>query len=491
MKQLIKKFAIVFISILMIVTAVPISVYAANYSVNYWEHSEPTRTLSYSGGSMMYGDDVRWYQCAMNSLIIQGDVNNSYLNASKLNVDGYFGAASRTALIAFQTKYGLTVDGYFGPNSRNKIKGLLKPAPSTPSTPSSSVPKYSAVPKTIDEGIYYIRNKHSNKYLDVSGAGSSNNTKLIQHSFNGGRNQRFRIKYESTGFYKIIPMHSQDKCLDMQSQEAANSNGTALQIYTSSNSYMEQNFRINVLSDGSVEIGSVVSYGNKVLEVVNSSCDNSATVQLWEKSASRNNDNWYLEPANFYYCGNTNLDDEYESAIEPTIDAFLDLGYSASYKELPTFDQIKQIAKTAEVLVFHGHGGPSSFYVNGTRNIYVDDMKEILPKETAAHISLVYFGSCQAANSCDSTGKNFLDVVVKQGVKCAIGFKNNVAGSGQYIADVMKTIEDHPDYTIEKAIQETNKQLKWSLRMYDSSSPSNPNNLVIKGDKNLRLGRKY
>ena len=97
---------------------------AATYSTNYKSHSEPSRTLS--NGSR--GDDVKWLQCAINNLIVNGDRNGSRLSTSKLDVDGAFGNATKTAVLAFQRKYGLAVDGYFGPASRSKMKSVLRSA---------------------------------------------------------------------------------------------------------------------------------------------------------------------------------------------------------------------------------------------------------------------------------------------------------------------------------------------------------------------------
>jgi peptidoglycan hydrolase-like protein with peptidoglycan-binding domain len=97
---------------------------AATYSTNYQSHSEPSRTLS--NGSR--GDDVKWLQCAINNLIVNGNRNGSRLSASKLDVDGAFGNATKTAVLAFQRKYGLAVDGYFGPASRSKMKSVLRSA---------------------------------------------------------------------------------------------------------------------------------------------------------------------------------------------------------------------------------------------------------------------------------------------------------------------------------------------------------------------------
>ncbi|EXM39275.1 peptidase M15 [Ruminococcus albus SY3] len=97
---------------------------AATYSTNYQSHSEPSRTLS--NGSR--GDDVKWLQCAINNLIVNGDRSGSRLSTSKLDVDGAFGNATKTAVLAFQRKYGLAVDGYFGPASRSKMKSVLRSA---------------------------------------------------------------------------------------------------------------------------------------------------------------------------------------------------------------------------------------------------------------------------------------------------------------------------------------------------------------------------
>ena len=97
---------------------------AATYSTNYKSHSEPSRTLS--NGSR--GDDVKWLQCAINNLIVNGDRSGSRLSTSKLDVDGAFGNATKTAVLAFQRKYGLAVDGYFGPASRSKMKSVLRSA---------------------------------------------------------------------------------------------------------------------------------------------------------------------------------------------------------------------------------------------------------------------------------------------------------------------------------------------------------------------------
>ena len=58
------------------------------------------------------------------ALNLQKDLN--YVMNARLVEDGDFGAKSKAALIAFQTKYKLTADGIYGAKSKAKMKELLK-----------------------------------------------------------------------------------------------------------------------------------------------------------------------------------------------------------------------------------------------------------------------------------------------------------------------------------------------------------------------------
>lgn len=127
MKKLTKKILSLFLGAMMIITGIPaVLVSAANYSTDWNSHTEPSRTLSYKSSAVMKGDDVKWLQCAINDLIINGDKNGNKLSATKLDVDGCLGPASNTAIRKFQSKYSLSVDGCFGPASRTKMKNVLK-----------------------------------------------------------------------------------------------------------------------------------------------------------------------------------------------------------------------------------------------------------------------------------------------------------------------------------------------------------------------------
>ncbi|WP_294484386.1 hypothetical protein, partial [uncultured Ruminococcus sp.] len=68
MKKFSKPFISIFLTIVVVISMLPMAAFAASYNTDYWNHSEPSRTLS--NGSR--GDDVKWLQCAINNLIVNG-----------------------------------------------------------------------------------------------------------------------------------------------------------------------------------------------------------------------------------------------------------------------------------------------------------------------------------------------------------------------------------------------------------------------------------
>ncbi len=140
MKQLTKRFITMVLSLFVIMSSIPftnsvlpnliplnqITAEAANYRSDYWTFPVPTRNLKKISPNQR-GNDVKWFQSAINHLIVNGDRSNSRLSIAKLDVDGVFGTASRNATITFQKKYNLSADGIFGPASRAKMQAVLKP----------------------------------------------------------------------------------------------------------------------------------------------------------------------------------------------------------------------------------------------------------------------------------------------------------------------------------------------------------------------------
>ncbi len=114
------------ISVFSVLGAVTFST-SAKSSKNPWDvGTEPTRAIYYKS-PVMTGKDVKWVQTALNTTI----------NA-KLDVDGSFGPASKSATKSFQKKYKLEKDGSFGPDTRKKMIKVLKDKGYTPKKQSSN-----------------------------------------------------------------------------------------------------------------------------------------------------------------------------------------------------------------------------------------------------------------------------------------------------------------------------------------------------------------
>lgn len=143
MKVYSKKILAVILAIFtMISTSVgsALNVYAANYTTNYSNYNEPESNdyAYWNGSAVVKGSgtgtsEIKWMQAALNYCI-----SKKGLNASKLDVDGSFGPASKKTTTAFQKKYGLTQDGSFGPTTISKMKNVLSNNSNSKSNNSNS-----------------------------------------------------------------------------------------------------------------------------------------------------------------------------------------------------------------------------------------------------------------------------------------------------------------------------------------------------------------
>ena len=142
--------------------------------------------------------------------------------------------------------------------------------------------------KYIGNGYYSIEAKHSNKSLDIPGAGKNNGTKVQQYDSNGTDAQQWIIKDAGNGDYCII-----SKCnglyLDVAGANAQN--GVQMQVYEG-NETDAQKFKFEkieeIVGEKTIEDGNykikVASNKKMTLDVDNMSRNNGANVQLWEES---------------------------------------------------------------------------------------------------------------------------------------------------------------------------------------------------------------
>ena len=126
---------------------------------------------------------------------------------------------------------------------------------------------------------YYIKNVHSQKYLDVSGISRENGANVHQWAFTGENNQKWEIE-DFEGNARIRSVHS-GKSLDIEGKSIVN--GANVQQWASSGNE-NQKFRITATTDRRFFIENVGA--GKRLRVEGTRTVNGANIIQWFHSGS-------------------------------------------------------------------------------------------------------------------------------------------------------------------------------------------------------------
>ena len=129
------------------------------------------------------------------------------------------------------------------------------------------------------EGIFYIRNKFSGKYLDVADGSSADHANIQQWAYNGFASQKYKIVSNGDGYYYILTGASNyTKALDVAMGSAAD--GTNIVQY-SLNKGTNQLFKLSKQSDGTYAVLSKASSCKSGLDVYDWSRDSGGNINQW------------------------------------------------------------------------------------------------------------------------------------------------------------------------------------------------------------------
>lgn len=141
-------------------------------------------------------------------------------------------------------------------------------------------------------GTYYIKNKKSGMYLDVWLAEANLGDNVVQHRFNGGKNQQWRFVRYSDGTYKIYSAVNPDRVLCVDPGTGDNYNN--IEVWEDGNT-TNKFWKLRPAGGPSYVFLSECSNFTGGLAVHSASNDNAANV-IQHKIGSQHNDKWYLEP---------------------------------------------------------------------------------------------------------------------------------------------------------------------------------------------------
>lgn len=148
----------------------------------------------------------------------------------------------------------------------------------------------------VNNGIYYIKNRRTGKYLTA--AGTSANSNIYQGDYTGSTLQQFKLVRKEVStytYYNIVSVANTSLILDVNN--AYDTNGTNIKLFTETTYTGAQYFRfIQTFSD------TICSYRimpklstTKVLSIASGSLLSNANVELYTNSSSYLYQDWVLE----------------------------------------------------------------------------------------------------------------------------------------------------------------------------------------------------
>lgn len=124
-------------------------------------------------------------------------------------------------------------------------------------------------------GVYIIKNKGSQKVLDISSASKDNGVNVQQWDYNGGDHQKWELEKMADGYYKIKAVHS-GKLLTVSG--ASNSDGANVEQWEDIGGD-HQKWKIEKNSDGTLKL--IAKHSGQLLDLKSSIQNNGANIQQW------------------------------------------------------------------------------------------------------------------------------------------------------------------------------------------------------------------
>ncbi|MBW8865585.1 MAG: RICIN domain-containing protein, partial [Verrucomicrobia bacterium] len=135
---------------------------------------------------------------------------------------------------------------------------------------------------TVQNGIYRVVNRRSNKVLDVANNGTADGSNVDQWTWNSGNNQKWTVTSLGNGQYQAMGVGS-GKLIEVAGASLAN--GANVDIFTSNNNNC-QKWTITPAGDGFFKFLNVNS--GKAVDVSGGSTADGANVIQWPYSAADN-----------------------------------------------------------------------------------------------------------------------------------------------------------------------------------------------------------
>lgn len=190
--------------------------------------------------------------------------------------------------------------------------------------------------ESIPNGVYYIRNQYSGKYIDIKDKSTASGANIHQWQFHGGTVQQWKITAVSGRWYTIRPQNAPGMAMDVGA--ASPNNGANIMQYTY-NGWNNQQFGFVKNANGSYRIVTRITGGAGELSVNARSTANGANIHQYTYDKLYTNDHWFLEKAGTIDSGLQ------EQVFWPILDGVGLTAYTMNYRFTQDYAQINSTTR--------------------------------------------------------------------------------------------------------------------------------------------------
>ena len=324
----------------------------------------------------------------------------------------------------------------------------------------------------VPNGTYFIKNRETDRYLDIEGPSMAGNATIHQWDYYGHDSQKWIFELKDDGYYTIKSVYS-GLYLSVK-DDSAEQNAAVIQH--SGGGGLGQRWKIKKISCGAYIISAKCGELTENCLAVGDYVININGIDIKHKTyanASNYQDEWYLAPSSVVLFGITST----HSSIKPTLENVkMDMensGWNSVILRAGEFtaDECLRDMKTPKIFVSSSHGNCIRFSDQGQVCTYIILDGNSTPKCLSSHswnnmgsnftaindgddfsnLDLAIFIACHSGDG-GINSNNLPSRAVEQGAKTAIGFIGNlgVAGANEFIDDFFVYLND--GYTVMEAL---------------------------------------
>ncbi len=344
----------------------------------------------------------------------------------------------------------------------------------------------------VDEGIYFIQNRHHGKYIQVDDNDAPSYINyggiMEQWPFDGGSYQRWVFTHIGGGYYKITSLISGYAITVPSGKETNDNVDLILTSYIESDN---QKWKVNLTSHGSYKIKAKSSENfttkDLVMDLETNIWIDGLNIRQREYLENTNyKDEWLLYYDNYKYKFLA-LDEKdvernrYFKDVTQIINSNLNGDIYQNFYSSIDKDEMKRLLCNSDIFILHSHGCKEGLYISSSSYLSMNDINNL-------NLNGLRFSLLLTCNTAEDFSKdhinnnspvNIVEKMVCCGAETVVGFreKTYVSDCNQFaVSFIQETVKNNK--TVAEAINDIDYSF-YNVNMKDIAE--------IAGNKNLKL----